>query len=133
MSETVDPSQSKNSTTQLDQKNSSQQDERVMEMSRWRQALIRPELGAICGSVLVIIFFFLIARDSGMFAADGILTWATVSAQFMIIAVGACLLMISGEFDLSVGSMIGFSGTIIAITAVHFGWPVWVSILFTFS
>ena len=68
-----------------------------------------------------------------MFAADGILTWSTVSAQFMIIAVGACLLMIAGEFDLSVGSMIGFSGTIIAITSVHFGWPVWLSIIFTFA
>ena len=133
MSETVDPSQSENSTTQIDQEDSLHQDERIKEMSRWRQAAIRPELGAICGSILVIVFFFLIARDSGMFAADGILTWATVSAQFMIIAVGACLLMISGEFDLSVGSMIGFSGSIIAITAVHFGWPVWASILFTFS
>ena len=111
----------------------SKSDERVKAMSPWRQALIRPELGAICGTILVIVFFLLIARDSGMFAADGILTWATVSAQFMVIAVGACLLMIAGEFDLSVGSMIGFSGTIIALTSVHFGWPVWLSIFFTFA
>jgi simple sugar transport system permease protein len=33
----------------------------------------------------------------------------------MIIAVGACLLMIAGEFDLSVGSMIGFAGMMTAI------------------
>ena len=110
----------------------SQADERIKKISSWRQALIRPELGGICGTILVLIFFFLIARDSGMFAADGIMNWATVSAQFMIIAVGACLLMIAGEFDLSVGSMIGFSGTIMAIASVHFGWPVWLSIVFTF-
>lgn len=133
MSVTVEHSQQEPTPSQPEQEGSPQQDERIIEMSRWRQVLIRPELGAICGSVLVIVFFFLIARDSGMFAADGILNWATVSAQFMIIAVGACLLMISGEFDLSVGSMIGFSGIIIAITSVHFGWPVWLSILFTFT
>ncbi|MEC7377812.1 MAG: hypothetical protein VX421_09355, partial [Pseudomonadota bacterium] len=40
---------------------------------------------------------------------------------FMIIAVGACLLMIAGEFDLSVGSMIGFAGMLIAIFSVHIG------------
>jgi simple sugar transport system permease protein len=33
----------------------------------------------------------------------------------MIIAVGACLLMIAVKFDLSVGSMIGFAGMMIAI------------------
>jgi simple sugar transport system permease protein len=110
-----------------------QTDERIKKISSWRQALIRPELGGICGAILVLAFFFGIARDSGMFAADGIMNWATVSAQFIIIAVGACLLMIAGEFDLSVGSMIGFSGTIMAIFSVHFGWPMWLSILFTFA
>ncbi|MDJ0829901.1 MAG: hypothetical protein QNI92_08620, partial [Desulfobacterales bacterium] len=129
----VELSQTEDTTSPSKETNSIKSDERVKEISRWRQALIRPELGAICGTVLVIVFFLLIARDSGMFGADGILTWTTVSAQFMIIAVGACLLMIAGEFDLSVGSMIGFSGTIIAITSVHFGWPVWLSILFTFA
>jgi simple sugar transport system permease protein len=110
-----------------------QKDERVKEIASWKQMLIRPELGGICGTICVILFFFLIARDSGMFAADGILNWATVSAQFMVIAVGACLLMIAGEFDLSVGSMIGFAGIVMAIASVHFGWPMWLSILFTFG
>jgi simple sugar transport system permease protein len=50
-----------------------------------------------------------------MFSSQGHLNWSVVSAQFMIIAVGACLLMIAGEFDLSVGSMIGFAGMMIAI------------------
>ena len=42
--------------------------------------------------------------------------------------------MIGGEFDLSVGSMIGFAGIcIIAIPAIYWGWPLWMSILFAFS
>jgi simple sugar transport system permease protein len=108
-------------------------DERIRETSRLRKALVRPELGSICGVFLVFVFFFLIARDSGMFSAEGVLNWSIVSGQFAIIAVGACLLMIAGEFDLSVGSMIGFSGIIIALFSVTLGYPMWVAILVAFA
>ena len=107
-------------------------DERLKEVSSFRRALIRPELGSICGIIAVFTFFLLFAYDSGMFNAQGAMNWSTVSAQFMIIAVGACLLMIAGEFDLSVGSMIGFSGMMIAIFSVTLGWPVWMAICVTF-
>lgn len=113
--------------------NASAKDERVKEMSPLRRALIRPELGGICGTILIFVLFGMIAGDSGMFNAEGVMNWTVVSAQFMVIAVGACLLMISGEFDLSTGSMIGFSGVVMAILAVHVGWPMWAAILFTFA
>lgn len=90
-------------------------------------------MGGIVGTVAVFTFFFLFAFDSGMFSSQGVLNWSTVSAQFMIIAVGACLLMIAGEFDLSVGSMIGFAGMMIAIFGVTLGWPMWAAILVTFA
>ena len=109
-----------------------QKDERVKEISRFRQALIRPELGGIVGTVAVFTFFLLFAFDSGMFAAQGVMNWGIVSAQFMIIAVGACLLMIAGEFDLSVGSMIGFAGMMIAVFGVVMAWPMWIAIIVTF-
>jgi simple sugar transport system permease protein len=108
-------------------------DERVKEMSPLRKALIRPELGGICGTAIVFALFLFFASDSGMFNSRGVLNWSVVSAQFMIIAVGACLLMIAGEFDLSVGSMIGFAGMIIAILVVTLGWPVWSAILTSFA
>ena len=108
-------------------------DERVQQQSRLRRAFVRPELGAMAGTVLVFIYFAIVAGGSGMFAPDGIMNWGVVSAQFAIIAVGACLLMIAGEFDLSVGSMIGFAGIVIAILSVHLGLPVWVSILAAFA
>lgn len=107
-------------------------DERVKEESILRKAMIRPELGSICGTILVFVFFLLVAGDSGMFNADGVMNWSVVSAQFTIIAVGACLLMIAGEFDLSVGSMIGFSGIIIALMSVTWGFPMWISIITAF-
>ncbi len=108
-------------------------DERVKEMSSLRRALIRPELGGIVGTVAVFTFFLLFAFDSGMFNVQGVMNWSVVSAQFMIIAVGACLLMIAGEFDLSVGSMIGFAGMMIAIFGVVLAWPMWIAILVTFT
>lgn len=107
-------------------------DERVKQRSKFRQALIRPELGSICGVFLVFVFFFLTASDSGMFSPSGVMNWSVVSAQFIIISVGACLLMIAGEFDLSVGSMIGFAGMSIALLSISFGWPVWLAIITTF-
>ncbi|MEC5289501.1 ABC transporter permease [Aurantimonas sp. C2-6-R+9] len=108
-------------------------DERIRKRSPLRTALMRPELGAICGTILVFFFFIGVAGDSGMFAPEGIVNWGVVSAQFAIIAVGACLLMIAGEFDLSVGSMIGFSGIVIALVSVTGGYPLWLGILVAFA
>ncbi len=112
--------------------NATETDERIKEISPLRQALIRPELGGIVGTVAVFTLFALFAFDSGMFNSQGIMNWSTVSAQFMIIAVGACLLMICGEFDLSVGSMIGFAGMMIAVFGVVLAWPMWIAIIITF-
>lgn len=116
-----------------DASNAPLDDERVKTISSFRQSLIRPELGGICGTIIVFILFAIFAGGSGMFSPQGVLNWSVVSAQFMIIAVGACLLMIAGEFDLSVGSMIGFAGMSIAILSVTLSWPVWIAILATFA
>lgn len=93
----------------------------------------RPELGSVAGAILVFLIFLLIAGDSGMFSPDGAISWIKVASYLGIIAIGACLLMIAGEFDLSVGSMIGFAGMMIAIPAKYWGWPIWASICFAFS
>ncbi|MDZ5452055.1 ABC transporter permease subunit [Labrys sedimenti] len=108
-------------------------DARLRRVSPFRRALIRPELGAICGTIAVFLFFLTLAPASGIFSLEGTMNWGTVSAQFMIIAVGACLLMIAGEFDLSVGSMIVFSGIVIALLSTSFGFPMWLAILAAFA
>ncbi|WP_369930873.1 ABC transporter permease [Xanthomonas sp. NCPPB 2632] len=107
-------------------------DERVRRVSPWRILLDRPELGSIAGTVLVFVFFGIFARGSGMFALDGVINWAQVAAYLGILAVGACLLMIAGEFDLSMGSMIGFAGVLVAIPPMYMGWPLWAAVIFAF-
>jgi simple sugar transport system permease protein len=104
-------------------------DDRVREISRLHRLLARPEAAAIAGTALVFAIFWVTAGGSGMFALDGVMNWSVVAAFLGLLAVGACLLMISGEFDLSIGSMIGFTGMVAAIPPLHFGWPVWLAML----
>lgn len=108
-------------------------DERLAHQSPIQRMMARPALGAFAGVVLVFAFFGATAGNTGMFAADGVMSWMTVSAQLMIVAIGAALLMVGGEFDLSVGSMIGFAGMMMALPTVYFGWPVELSVLFAFA
>lgn len=107
-------------------------DERLARQSTFRRLLSRPDLGAFAGAVLVFVFFGITAHGTGMFASDGVLNWLTVTAQLMIIGTGAALLMIGGEFDLSVGSMIGFTGMMIAIPTIYFHVPVGLSVILAF-
>ncbi|MFT5590696.1 MAG: simple sugar transport system permease protein [Bradyrhizobium sp.] len=127
------PSPSINTAGKSGNKPAAQRDERVGQGGKLKQLLGRPEFASISGAILVFTFFALTAGDSGMFNLDGVINWAQVAAYLGIIAIGACVLMIAGEFDLSIGSMIGFSGMMIAIPAMYFHWPVWLCILFAFS
>lgn len=109
------------------------QDERIQTIPFWKQALSRPEFGALAGTVLVLAFFIVAASGTGMFTPSGIVNFLEVAAQLGIIATAAALLMIGGEFDLSIGSMIGLAGILIAIPAVQYGWPLWSAILLAFA
>ncbi len=91
----------------------------------------RPELGAFAGVVLVTIFFGITA-DSSMFTLAGFMNFMSPAAQLGILAIGAALLMIGGEFDLSVGSMIAFSGLFFGACVVTLGIPLIISIPATF-
>jgi simple sugar transport system permease protein len=107
-------------------------DERVRKESWFRHLLNRPEFAALAGTVMVFLVFGLSAGNSGMFNLDGVMNWSQVAAYLGLISVGACLLMIAGEFDLSIGSMIGFSGMMVALPTMYFHWPIALAILFAF-
>jgi simple sugar transport system permease protein len=107
-------------------------DERVRNESWFKQILSRPEFASLAGTVMVFLVFAISAGNSGMFNLDGIMNWSQVAAYLGIIAVGACLLMIAGEFDLSIGSMIGFAGMMVALPTMYFHWPIELAIVFAF-
>ena len=54
------------------------QDERLKKVSNLKILLNRPELGALGGAILVFIFFGIVAGDTGMFSAYGILNFLDV-------------------------------------------------------
>src|SRR5688572_5736959 len=103
-------------------------DERIMAEGTLRRLLRRPELAAIAGAIAVWIFFA-ITGQPGFLSLKGTASYLEVSAQLGILAVAVSMLMIGGEFDLSVGSMMGAAGMIIAILSVELGMPLWIAIL----
>ena len=92
----------------------------VRRVGTLRSWLTRPELAAIAGSILVFVFFAVVAGDSGFLTLGGTASYLEVAAQLGIVAVPVSLLMITGEFDLSVGSMVGAAGMIIAISVTEY-------------
>ena len=84
-----------------------------------------PEAGAAGGLLATIIIFALLPGAANLYSLQGSMTFLTLSAELGIIATAAALLIIAGEFDLSVGSMIGFAGVVIGLTVRQLGLPLW--------
>ncbi|MDH2433062.1 ABC transporter permease [Pokkaliibacter sp. MBI-7] len=107
-------------------------DERLKKVSLLTALVRRPELGAMAGLLLVILFFLIFANPT-MFTLAGFMNFMAPAAQLGILAIGASLLMIGGEFDLSLGSMIAFAGLIFgtALTVLHL--PLSLALLLTFG
>jgi simple sugar transport system permease protein len=97
------------------------------------KVLSRPELGAVAGAVVVFAFFAVIAGDEGFLTKNGAVNYLEVAAQVGILAATVTLLMIAGEFDLSIGSMIGAAGVLLALPVTELGWPLWLALLFTLA
>ena len=64
--------------------------------------------------------------------AKGLIEIFQSSAELGVLAVAAALLMIAGEFDLSIGSMIGFAGCIIGLSVTYFHLPLALAITCAF-
>jgi len=107
--------------------------ERVRSVGSLKRLMTRPELAAIAGAILVFAFFAIVAGDSGFLTSGGAASYLQVAAQLGIVAVPVSMLMIAGEFDLSVGSMVGAAGMIIAIFTSQYGWPLWAAVLLAFA
>jgi len=115
-----------------------QQDERLQNVSFFKRLLSRPEFGALAGAILVFIMFSIFSwnsktNTSSFLSLRAVMTWLKFSAEIGIIGIGATLLMIGGEFDLSVGSVIGLTSLILLTPIVLFGWAPWLAILLTFA
>jgi simple sugar transport system permease protein len=105
-------------------------DERLAKVSFLTKLLQRPELGAMIGAGVVLIFFAVTAERFD--TLSGIARWTDVASTLGIMAVAVALLMIGGEFDLSAGVMTGSCGLLMGILATEVGMNIWLAILLTF-
>lgn len=108
-------------------------DERVRQMSRVGKLLSRPELGAVIALAAVWGFFAVVAYDNNFVSWRATAAILNQAAPLAILAIAVALLMIAGEFDLSVGSMLGFAGMAIMLLVTPaegggLGWSIWLAL-----
>ena len=112
-------------------------DERLLESESPRAALsgfgrrIRSgDLGmapVIIGLVLIWLIFFL--QNDRFLSSRNLVNLSLDSATIGMISLGIVLVLLLGEIDLSVGSVSGVGGSIMAVLLVYQGWPLLSAIL----
>lgn len=92
-----------------------------------RNIFQKKETGVLIAMIALIIFFSL-TSDVFMTAKN----WINIVRQVSllgIMSIGMTMVIISGEFDLSVGSTFGMAGMLIGTFATVAGLPIWLSIV----
>ncbi len=89
--------------------------------------LRRPEAGSFLGLVAVFIFFSIFG-GSDFASLTGAASWLNVAASIGIVAIPIGLLMIAGQLDISIGSLIPAGSMTLAIVSGHYHAPILVGI-----
>lgn len=82
--------------------------------------------GTLVGFAAILMTFWVLLPDTFMTARN----WLNISQQMSMLIVVACgmtLVMVMGDFDLSVGSMASLAGIVVAILFT-LGYPVWLAV-----
>jgi len=101
---------------------------RTRRLSLAQRIVERPEVGAAIGLIVLWAFFALIGSDSGFLTTRGVSSYLNIAAQVGIVGTTVTLHLIAGEFDLSIGSMVGFTGMIVALGTTQAHWPLWIAL-----
>ncbi|WP_241037353.1 ABC transporter permease [Blastococcus litoris] len=91
------------------------------------RALARPSLPALVGLVLVLLVFGV--NSPGLLTASGIAGVLDVAAPLGIGAVAVALLLVAGQFDLSIGVVAVASALFTALLIGPAGWPTWPALI----
>jgi simple sugar transport system permease protein len=94
----------------------------------WRRFTHRPETGALVGTVSVFVFFAIFGGQQFL-STGGTSSWLNIAAELAIIALPVGMLMIAGEFDLSVGSVLAASSITLAVVSGTFQAPMIIGII----
>ena len=91
------------------------------------QALARPSLPALVGLVAVVVFFGLQAPT--LLTSGGVASVLDAASLLGIGGVAVALLLIAGQFDLSIGVVAASSSLVTALLIEHAGWAAWPALL----
>ncbi|MDW8393693.1 MAG: hypothetical protein RMK52_05555, partial [Chitinophagales bacterium] len=79
----------------------------------------------LSGVLVLICLFFHLATGGVFLSAGNVVNLLRQSAIVAILAIGLLPVIVSGNIDLSVGSLVAFTGGIAAVLLWKEGWPVW--------
>jgi simple sugar transport system permease protein len=82
-----------------------------------------PQFGVLIALIGVFAFFAIVAGDKGFLTVSATTGWLNTTSELLLIAIPVGLLMIAGELDLSVGSVVGASSITTAIGVSVLGAP----------
>ena len=88
----------------------------------------RPEIGALMGTIVVFVFFSVFGGQQFL-SAGGFASWLNVASELAVVSIPVGVLMIAGEFDLSVGSILAASSISLALVSGTWGLPIWLGII----
>jgi simple sugar transport system permease protein len=87
------------------------------------RALARPSSSALGGLVVAVVLFGVLVPD--LLTAGGLAGVLDVAATLGIGAVAVALLLVAGEFDLSIGAVAAASALLSALLIAQSGWGTW--------
>jgi simple sugar transport system permease protein len=93
--------------------------------------LARPSVGALCGVLSVGIFFVL--QAPGLLGSGGLATILDIAAPLGIGGVAVALLLIAGQFDLSIGVVAVSSSLVTALLVTEAGLGIWPALLLSLA
>ena len=85
--------------------------------------LARPSAGVLLGLVAVVVVFGL--RAPGLLTSGGLAMVLEVAAPLGIGAVAVAMLLVGGQFDLSIGVVAVASSLVTAVLVTRTGLPIW--------
>lgn len=88
-----------------------------------------PEFGAVVAVVAIYVFFASTSVGNGFTSLAGTASWLNTASELGIIAVPVGLLMIAGDFDLSIGSMVGAGSITVGIVTGYYQASLLVAVL----
>ena len=83
----------------------------------------------IVGALGVIVVLFQILTQGKLLLPNNVASLIQQNAYVMILALGMVIVIIAGHIDLSVGSVVGFVGAVVAVLMREQSWPWWLAIV----